>query len=51
MNMFLWLTFFRSLENFFHLVCIKKKVIELQHAIVRELLGVWTHFFHIQAFS
>jgi hypothetical protein len=32
----------------------KKKVIDLQRAIVRELLGVWTNLFHIrkdQAFS
>jgi hypothetical protein len=32
----------------------KKKVIELQRAIIRELLGVWTIGFHIrkdQAFS
>jgi hypothetical protein len=28
--------------------CIKKKVIELQRAIVSELLCVWTRFFHIQ---
>jgi hypothetical protein len=26
--------------------CIKKKVIELQRAIVSELLCVWTRFFH-----
>jgi hypothetical protein len=34
--------------------CIKKKVIELQRAIIRESLGVWTIGFHIwkdQAFS
>ena len=34
--------------------CIKKKVIELQRAIIRELLGVRTIGFHIrkdQAFS
>jgi hypothetical protein len=28
--------------------CIKKKVIELQRAIVSELLCVWTRFFHIR---
>jgi hypothetical protein len=28
--------------------CIKKKVIELQRAIIRELLGVWTIGFHIR---
>jgi hypothetical protein len=28
--------------------CIKKKVIELQRAIVSELLCIWTRFFHIR---
>jgi hypothetical protein len=38
----------------FNIGCIKKKVIELQRAIIRESLGVWTIGFHIrkdQAFS
>jgi hypothetical protein len=43
---FFWLTLYTG--------CIKKKVIELQRAIIRELLSVWTIGFHIrkdQAFS
>jgi hypothetical protein len=44
----------RKVCHFGYTGCIKKKVIELQRAIIRESLGVWTICFHIwkdQAFS
>jgi hypothetical protein len=36
------------LPNALAIGCIKKKVIELQRAVVSELLCVWTRFFHIR---
>jgi hypothetical protein len=41
-------TFSSSSISVYYTGCIKKKVIEIQRAIIRELLGVWTIGFHIR---
>jgi hypothetical protein len=43
-------TLYNVIQNYTALYtgCIKKKIIELQRAIVSELLYVWTRFFHIR---